>query len=440
MHLVLVGLNHRTAPVSLLERFCLPPKVQRRLLTPAGTRTSSAAGVPGGGAGGASTRFYEAVLLSTCNRAEAYAVVGEVAHARSILVERLAGAGGVPAELLERSLYTALDEAAVLHLFEVAAGLDSLVLGEWQILGQVQDAYVHARRAGAAGIVLRALFRAAVAAGRRARMASGFGRGAASIGSAAVALAEKKLGRLDGRRAVLVGSGQMAELVAEALRARGAFGTRVINRHPERARPLARALQGEALDFQHLERALVEADFAIAATGAPHAVLQAETLARVLAARAGRPLLLVDIALPRDVEPAAAGIEGLRLHDLGSVQAFGDVQPAPLAADIEAARERVRAEALRFSSWFRSARATPALLALRQRAELIRERELGRALRRLPALDARERETVALLTQTLVNHLLREPTVRLREEAARGDGEHLAGAVRRLFALEEATG
>lgn len=427
MHLVVVGLNHRTAPVGLLERFSFTPEIQRALLSPAGV-------------GAAPTRFYEAALVVTCNRTEAYAVVGEPASARDVLVHRLGSAAGVPPSALEPALYWAADEDAVHHLFEVAAGLDSMVVGEWQILGQVQEAYVHARRAGAAGIVLRALFRAAVSAGRRARMGSGLGRGAASVGSAAVGLAERELGPLAGRNAVLIGSGQMAELVVEALRECGVRGARVINRHPERAIPLARALEGEALDFLHLERALIEADFVIAATGAPHAVLQAETLAHVMAERAGRLLLILDIALPRDVEPTAASIPGVHLHDLGSLQTFSGTHPPAEGPEIGAAREMIRSEASRFTEWFRSARATPMLLALRQRAEIIRERELQRALRRLPALDARERETVALLTQTLVNHLLREPTVRLKEEAARGDGGHLAGAVRQLFALEEATG
>jgi glutamyl-tRNA reductase len=427
MHVVLVGLNHRTAPVELLERFTLSSESQVALLSSG----SGPAPAP---------RLYEAALLVTCNRTEAYAVVGEAEDARGFLTERLAEAAGVPVESLGGAIYCATDESAVCHLFEVAAGLDSMVLGEWQILGQVQDAFVQARRAGAAGIVLRALFRAAVSTGRRARIVSGVGRGAASIGSAAVGLAERELGPLAGRRAVLIGSGQMAELVAESLRGNGVRGVRVVNRHAERAKPLARILEGEALDFLHLERALAEADFAIAATGAPHAVIQADVLRRVMVERQGRPLLLLDIALPRDIEPAAGEIEGVQLHDLGSIQTFTGAQPSAVEDEIRAAREMVAAEALRFSDWFRSARATPMLLALRQRAELIRQRELERALRRLPALDAQEREAVAVLTQTLVNHLLREPTVRLREEAARGDGGPLAGAVRKLFALEEATG
>jgi glutamyl-tRNA reductase len=424
MHLVLAGLNHRTAPVAVLERFSRAPEGQRSLLG------SGPAGGP---------RFFEAAILATCNRVEAYVVVDDPEAAARVVLERFAAAASVRPEELGDGVYAARDEHAVRHLFEVAAGLDSMVLGEWQILSQVQDAYVHARRAGAAGVVLRALFRAAVASGRRARMASGVGREAANIGSAAVALAERELGPLEGRSAVLIGSGQMAELVAEALRARGIGRARVINRHPERARPIARALRGEALDFLQLERALAEADFAVAATGAPHAVLLPETLERVMRARAGRPLLLLDIALPRDVDPAAAAIPGVRLHDLGALQAVAGAHAGADEAEIAAARERVAEEAGRFADWFRSARATPMLLALRQRAEIIRERELERALRRLPALDVHERETVALLTQTLVNRLLREPTMRLREEAARGEGP-LAGAVGRLFSLEEAAG
>ncbi|HEY7530110.1 MAG TPA: glutamyl-tRNA reductase, partial [Gemmatimonadota bacterium] len=421
---ILAGINHRTAPVAVLERFSRTPDAQRSLLVPV-----TASG----------PRFFEAAILATCNRVEAYAVVDHPEAAARVVLDRFAAAASVPRDELGEAPYTALDEDAVRHLFEVAAGLDSMVVGEWQILSQVGDAYANARRAGAAGVVLRALFRAAVASGRRARMASGVGREAASIGSAAVALAEGELGPLAERRAVLIGSGQMAELVADALRVRGVRGTRVVNRHPERARPIARALGGEALDFLHLERTLVEADFAVSATGAPHAILLRETLERVMAARGGRPLLLLDIALPRDVDPAAAALPGVRLHDLGTLQAFAGAHAAADAAELAAARERVAAEAARFAQWFRSARATPMLLALRQRAELIRERELERALRRLPALDAHERETVALLTQTLVNRLLREPTLRLREEAERGEGP-LAGAVGRLFSLEEAAG
>jgi glutamyl-tRNA reductase len=401
MNLVLVGTSHRLAPVEVRERVALD--------------LDAAAGLAQQLADGG-----EAVCLSTCNRTELY-----LAHADPDQAEKRAGAALGEGEI---ELYRLRGEAAALHLFRVAAGLDSLVPGEGEILGQVRDAY----EAGACGPVLDRLFRQALHAGKKVRSETAIGESPASISSAAAALAQQVFGELDGCRVLLIGAGEVSELAARSLAARGASIAAVSSRTPERAESLAGRFDGRAVRFDQLDDELAEADVVVSATSTPGYVLTAEQIPE----RKGRPLFLIDLAVPRDVDPAAAELDGCYLYDIDDLQA---VVSESLSGRW---REAARAEALvadevgRFRDWQASLDVVPAIASLRERAESIRSGELAKAEGRLGGLSESERRTVESLTTQIVNKLLHVPIVRLKEAAAT-DGAGYVEAARHLFGLGE---
>ncbi|HEX5504480.1 MAG TPA: glutamyl-tRNA reductase [Thermomicrobiales bacterium] len=416
MHILALGLNHRTAPVTLRERFALD-----------GERLATALA-----AARAETR--EVVILSTCNRTEVYAVTAHVESGLRALRRLLAAQA--PGAALAPCLYELVDADAAGHLLRVAAGLDSLILGEPQILGQVRGALAAAREAGAAGPVLTRLCHTALAAGKEARATTGIARNAASVGHAAITLAREICGGLAGREVLVLGAGKMAALTAGALVAAASKGApaalTIVNRTPERAAELAARLGGRARPFADLPDALVAADIVVAATGAPEPLVTPEVLAPALARRAGRPLLLLDIAVPRDVAPAVGTLPGVTLRDIDDLQ-------GTVAAGLAARRDEVAAvealldrHAAAFWEWQRARDVAPTITALRAKAEEIRAAELARTLARLGHLDERDRNTVAALSVAIANKLLHEPTMRLKRP---GDGGDYARAAAELFGL-----
>lgn len=423
MHILALGLNHRTAPVTLRERFALE-----------GERLAAALA-----AARAETR--EAAILSTCNRTEIYAVTAHVESGLRALRRLLTAQASGPTDCLDPAalapyLYELVDADAAAHLLRVAAGLDSLILGEPQILGQVRGALAAAQAAGSVGPVLTRLYHTALAAGKEARATTGIARNAASIGHAAIELARATCGGLAGREVLVLGAGKMAALTAGALVAAAAKEApavlTIVNRTPERAAELAARLGGRARPFAELPDALAAADVAIAATGAPEPVVTPELLAPVLARRGGRPLLLLDIAVPRDVAPAVGALPGVTLRDIDDLQ-------GTVAAGLAARRDEVAAvealldrHAASFFEWQRARDVAPTITALRAKAEAIREAELARALSRLGHLDERDRNTVAALSVAIANKLLHEPTMRLKHA---GDGGDYARAAAELFGL-----
>jgi glutamyl-tRNA reductase len=409
MTLLLVGLSHRVAPVELRERVALP-----------GTRAGEFARTFAGETG-------EAVCLSTCNRTELYVATDGPEAAERCAVDALSAVAGVSPDELRPVLYRLRDEAAALHLCRVAAGLDSMVPGEGEILGQVRAAY----ESGATGPLLDRLFRQALHAGKKARADTAIAAAPASVSSAAAALAEQVFGELEGCRVLLVGAGKVGELTARSLAARGAEISFVANRSLDRAEELAGRIGADALALEAIADELERADVLLSSTSAQGFVLGRGDVERVLAKRKGRPLFLIDIAVPRDLDPAIDGLEGCYLYDIDDLETVVQDSLASRRREVAQAEAIVAAEAERFRDWQVSREVVPAIASLRAHAEEIRAAELERAR----GLSAREREAVESITARVLDKLLHLPTVRLKEAAAGADGAVYADAVRHLFGL-----
>jgi len=406
MSVVLVGISHHQAPVELRERAALDSERAAELArTLAGERG-------------------EAVCLSTCNRTELY-----LAEESAEEAERKAEAALLALEEeLGPSLYRLRDEAAALHLFRVAAGLDSMVPGEGEILGQVRAAH----DAGATGPILDRLFRDALHAGKKARTETAIGESPASVSSAAAALAEQVFGDLNGRRVLVIGAGEAGELAIKSLRARGAVIAFVANRTRERAEQLTRLYGGQALSLEHVARSLVHVDVVLSSTAASNWTLERVDVHGTLHARRGRPLFLIDLAVPRDLDPAIHELDGCYLYDIDDLQAVVAETLAGRRREAERAEGIVADEAERFREWQASLDVVPAIASLRAHAEGIREAELERA-----KLSGAERRAAESVTAAVLNKLLHLPTIRMKQAAAAADGVIYADAVRHLFGLED---
>ncbi len=366
----------------------------------------------------------EAVCLSTCNRTELY-----LADASAEEAERKAEAALLALEAeLGPALYRLRDEAAALHLFRVAAGLDSMVPGEGEILGQVRAAH----GAGATGPILDRLFRDALHAGKKARTETAIGESPASVSSAAAALAEQVFGDLRGRAVLVVGAGETGELAVKSLVARGASIAFVANRTAERAQQLTRRFGGESLGLDDVADNLEHADVVLSSTGAPGWLLTRAQVEATLHARKGRPLFLIDLAVPRDLDPAIHELDGCYLYDIDDLDAVVAETLAGRRREAERAEAIVAGEADRFHDWQASLDVVPAIASLRARAEEIRAAELERA-----KLSGAERRAAESVTAAVLNKLLHLPTIRMKEAAAAADGVIYADAVRHLFGLED---
>jgi glutamyl-tRNA reductase len=412
--IALAGVSHHTAPIELRERVAIDP----------GAAAAFARELARNG-----DDPVEAVVLSTCNRTELY--VATTDHgAGEIADSALRVLAGADADSLAPVAYRLSDESAALHLFRVAAGLDSLVPGEGEILGQVRDAYER----GAPGPLLDRTFRLALHAGRRARLETAIGESPSSVPAAAAALAQQVFEGLEGKRVLLVGAGRTSELTARNLRSRGAAVTAVANRTLEHAERLADELGARALFLDDVEQVLSTADIVVSSTSAPGFVLTAEQLVPALRARRGRPVLFVDLAVPRDVDPALASVDGCFVYDVDDLEAVVAASLEGRRAEAVNAERIVAAEAERFRAWQASLAVVPAIASLRAFAEEIRSSELARVEGKLPES---ERAVVDTVTAQIVNKLLHLPTIRMKEAAVTPDGLVYADVVRHLFGLAE---
>jgi glutamyl-tRNA reductase len=412
--LVLVGISHRVAPVEVRELLALT-------LARAGEVARELAG-----------ESAEAVCLSTCNRTELYASAADAEAVEEQALQLLAETSGLSVDELHGVLYRLRDEAAALHLFRVAGGLDSMVPGEGEILGQVRAAY----EAGASGPFLDRLFRQALHAGKKVRSETAIGENPASVSSAAAALVEQVFGDLGACRILLVGAGKTGELAARNLTSRGARIALVANRSPDKAAELAVRFGGEPVALDRLGEALTSVDVVVSSTSASGFVLTRADVQRELPARRGRPLFLIDIAVPRDLDPAIHELDGCYLYDIDDLQSVVVESLAGRRQEASRAEAIVAAEAERFREWQASLEVVPAIASLRARAEAIRAAELERARSRLARLTEGERAAVESITAQIVNKLLHLPTVRMKEAAAGADGAVYAETVRHLFGLD----
>jgi glutamyl-tRNA reductase len=419
--LVVVGLNHRTAAVDLLERMTVPPAALPKALHALSEREHLA----------------EVVLLSTCNRTEVYARTTRFHDGVDDVRHFLAECSGLDPDALAEQLYTYHDDAAVAHLFGVAAGLDSMIIGEGEILGQVREAWGAAESEGTTGQLLSRTFRHAVEVGKRARTETGIGRHAVSISSAAVTVAAERLGSLAGRRVLLVGAGDVGEGMALALAGAGVDEIVVTNRSGARARELARRVGGRAIPLDEIADALVTCDVVLSSTGSTSTLVERGDMEEVMRRRDGRAILVVDIAVPRDVDPGVGQVFGVTLLDIDDLKAVGERSLQARHAEIGNVRDIITDELDRFRVDRSAREVAPLVSALRERGEQLRRDEVVRLAARLSSLTPEQRDAVQQLTRGLVNKLLHEPTVRLKDAAGSARGELYADALTHLFALDD---
>jgi glutamyl-tRNA reductase len=423
-----VGISHRTAPLEVREKFVVDAHASAAAL-----QRLAAIGCT------------EAVLLSTCNRTELYMrAPGEHADASVIGARFLSDHAGMPELDADRYLYTLYDGGAVEHLFRVVASLDSLVLGEAQIQGQVKAAYERAVETNSGdfvvGPVLARLFETALRVGGRVRSETRLGAGAASVPSASIELARKIFGSLKGRRALVLGAGEMSQLTMECLRGDGVTDILVANRTAARAEEVARRLDARAVSFEDLPSLLGSVDIVASATSAPHAVITRALVEQVLNGGRPTPLLILDIALPRDVEPEVGELPNVFLYDIDDLSQVVEGTLEKRRSEISLAEAIIRDGIHEFWAWYRGRNVVPLIRQLRGRAEEVRELETMRALRALRHLSAEDHAAIENLTRQLLNKVLHSPTARLREAAAEGREAEIADAARYLFGLENGAG
>ena len=419
MSVVVVGLNHRTVPLDLLERMTIPASRLPKALADLTSRE----------------HINEAVVLSTCNRIEVYVFAEKFHGAYQDIRNFFAEVSHVAPEEFSDHLTSLYDGDAARHLFSVASGLDSAVLGEHEILGQVRKSWETASTEGAVGPVLNTLFRHSLEVGKRVRTETAISRNITSVSQAAVAMATERLGGLEGRQVLIVGAGEMGEGLARALHGGGVAGIRVANRTWDRAVEVAGRLGGEPVRLDDLPHHLAEVDVLLTSTGASAAILEHGDLASVVGERHGRELLVVDIAVPRDVDPTAGEIEGVTLLDMDDLREFADVGIRERQREVTAVHAILDVELDRYVDESTARSVAPLVASLRARGDLVRSGELQRLAARLGDLDDRQRDAVETLAAGIVGKLLHEPTVRLKDAAGTARGERLAEALRDLFDL-----
>ncbi len=416
VHIALLGVNHRSAPLALRERLALTDESVPEALRVLGDQAD------------------EAYVLSTCNRTE-LCVVAHDADPAEILFATLADRRDVSRDALAGHTYLFFDDAAVRHLLRVASGLDSMVLGESQILGQVRDAYNLALAEQTIGRTLGRVLPLALEVGKRARAETNIGRGAVSPSSVAVQLARRALGSLERRSVLVIGAGDAAQATVRSLADAGVGDILVANRSFDRAEAVASAVGGVAVPYADLVQALAHADIVISSTGASEHIVTAESLRQVVDRRDGRPLLCIDIAVPRDIDPAAAELPGIVLHNVDDLEALSEANLQDRGREVAAVEEIVEEGVLEFRTWHVAQQMLPTIGALYQKAEAIRRTELERTVRRLPGLSAQERDLLDVMTASIVRRILHGPVAALKARTGDPDAQDLAQFVQELFAL-----
>ncbi len=419
--LLALGMSHKTAPVALRERLAF---TEAQAVEFAKDVLAS------------SSDTHEAVVISTCNRTEIYMVVAEPVRAEADVLGMLARRAGIRPTELAQEIYSPRNCDAARQLYRVTAGLDSMIVGEAEIQGQVKRAFEAAMRAGATGPLSNRLFAAALTTGKRVRSETGIGASRVSVPSVAVDLAQDVLGGLAERHVVIIGAGETSELTAQALADQGAGTIFVANRHADRALSLAQRFGGSVVGLDGLPDQLLRADIVLASTASPHPILGGEELELVMAQRQGRPLLLIDIAVPRDIDPRCGDLDGVTLYDIDDLQAVVARNLGARQDVVPQAQEIVEEEIHRFARWLGTLETLPTVSALRERADEIVERVLAENEGRWESASERDLARIEAVARAVVSRLLHEPTIRLRSFSAERGHASLA-LVRELFGLGE---
>ena len=417
--LFVAGMSHRTAPIEVREQLALEADKLREVLADLG------------GSGTCS----EVMILSTCNRVEVYGVADVAGEARGAAFRRMAAQRGLELQALEPLLYTTTGAEAVRHAFRVAASLDSMVLGEPQILGQVKDAFALAQSCRTVGPTLHALMSQAFAVAKRVRTDTEIGRYAVTVSFAAVELARKIFGTLAGKAVLLIGAGEMGELAARHLQDQGALPLYVANRTWGRAQELARELSGTAVRYEDVPTVMAEADIVITSTAAPEPIVRAADVEIVLWARHERPLFFVDIAVPRNVEAAVNDLDNAFCYDVDDLQAVVESNLRERQREAQRGEALVEREVAKFAERLKDLEVVPTIVSLREKLEEIRRAEVERTLGRLSGADEATRQALEALSQAIVNKVLHAPTVKLRDSSRAGHGRRFVEVISELFGL-----
>ena len=421
MNLVIVGLNHRTAPIDIRERLSFQ-----------GESIEEALGRLVG-----QYDINECVILSTCNRVEIVGISQEIEKGIREIKRFLSEYHSIPLRDLDDHLYVHTGEDAVRHLFRVASGLDSMVMGEPQILGQVKDSYSIAVQNDTAGVIINKLFHKAFSVAKRIRTETRIGAAAVSISYAAVELAKKIFGNLTGKTVMLVGAGEMAELAAKHLLTAGVREILITNRTYERAVEMAREFRGSAVMFREFLHYIKGVDIVIASTGSPNFIIRPDDVMGVMRERKHRPMFFIDIAVPRNIDPLVNNIDNAYLFDIDDLQGVVEANLKERAREAEEADAIIDEEMDTFYRWINSLDVVPTIIALKQRLEKIRKSELEKALGQLNGLSEREIRILDAMTSSITKKILHNPINRLKKEANNVDGDFYIEAVRKLFELED---
>jgi len=421
MKLSVTGLNHTTAPVEVREKLAFQAAALPAVL-------AELKQTPG---------VQESVILSTCNRVEIAVTADDDLDPQVAIAEFLARVRGVEAHWVSQFLYHYDDEAAIRHLFRVAASLDSMVVGEPQILGQFKQAYEAAKSTGAVSGFLDSVLTRAFSVAKRVRTETEIGQSAVSVSYAAVELAKDIFGSLKGRKVLLVGAGKMSELAARHLERAGVGEILVTNRSAERSRAMADLFRGRIVQYGDFLESLPEIDVVITSSGAPHYLLRKDGMRRVLEARKNRPMFLIDIAVPRNIEPAVNELENVFLYDIDDLQRVVQTNRRGRANEAEQAERIVADEVERMVSRLRAREMSPMIVSLQQQLESIRQAEVGRFRSRLGPLNAQQEEALETLTRGIINKIAHGPIAELRRHAGSPGGHHLVDVIRRVFRISE---
>lgn len=421
MHIIAVGLNYRTAPVEIRERFAfdeahLPLALQQLK----GTKS-----------------ILECVIVSTCNRTEIYAVVDRLYMCGHYVRNFLETWFGIPRERMKDYLYIFEDRRAIEHLFRVTCGLDSMVIGETQILGQVRDAFLKAQKEKATGTMFNTLFKQAVTLAKRAHSETSIGENPVSVSYAAVELGKRIFGDFRGKTVLIVGAGKMSELTLKHLTSGGAERVVVVNRTYEKAVELAAKTNGTAQPIERLNEELGLADIVISSTGAPGYVLKRETLKQAIRGRRSRPMFLIDIAVPRDIDPDVAGLPNVYLYDIDDLEQIVETNLSERRKEAVKIGAMIEKEIESFEQWYKLLGVSPAIRALQEKAVAIHDETMASMLNKLPDLGEREVNIIRKLSKSMLNQMMRDPIMRIKELAGERKGEEAIQLFTHLFALEQ---
>ncbi len=420
MNLIVFGINHKTAPVEIREKLSIPEHKLEEHIALMNSKT------PG---------LVEKVILSTCNRVEIYARANDIEKGVEQIKRFLSEYHEISMDDLEKSTYVYLLEDAVEHLFKVASSLDSMVVGEPQILGQVKDAYRNAKELRATGTILNNLFERSFSVAKRVRTETAISENAVSVSYAAVELARKIFGDLNGKTVMLIGAGEMIELAARNLLSQGVKTVLVSNRTYKRAVELATELNGEAIKFDDLHDELKRCDIVISSTGAPHFVVRSDLAMKVIGERNHRPMFFIDIAVPRDIEPSVNDIDNCYLYDIDDLKNVVEANLAEREKEAGKAEEIVKNEVGEFLVWVDRLEAAPIISAIKEQAERTRQAEIKKSIKRLGEITKEQEEAIERLTSSIVNKILHQPIINIKKEAETENGPSALGLVRRLFGL-----